>query len=287
MRSARKRHALSVALLCALMFCSLAARAWSVPGHRITALVAERLLTPEAAVGLKTLMGETSLATASVYLDDDKRALETRHPGSKKWHYDNRPVCDVRAPKSSYCESGDCASTQFSKHYRTLTAPQASVDDKRFALFVVLHLAGDVHQPLHASNHDDRGGNEVKVGFTLPGGQKRSNKLHAAWDTDFVKAAFETANERTIARQLLDRYAGQLGDWQRGSIDDWLAESYQIARTFAYGQLPGFRCGDAGFAKTKLVLDDAYVGQAVAMVPEQLAKAGVRIAYLLNQAFAK
>lgn len=128
------------------------------------------------------------------------------------------------------------------------------------------------------------------VRVTLPNGQMRSSNLHSAWDTHFVKASFDTSDERRIARKLVESVPERtLESWQNGAVDDWMAESYAIAKDTAYGALPGFRCGIAGTGAVaeRLTLDGAYVDKATAIVPTQLVKAGARIATLLNRAFAK
>jgi len=78
---------------------------------------------------------------------------------------------------------------------------------------------------------------------------------------------------------------------QQGAPAQWMAESHAIARGLSYGRLPGFACADdgtaAGFAAQRVPLDAAYVSRATAVVPKQLLRAGARIAYLLNRAFAR
>jgi hypothetical protein len=287
-------------LLPALMLALLPtpAAAWGEQGHRITGLVAQQLLTPEAAAGVKALMGATSLGTASLYLDQNKLALDRKMPGSRQWHYDDRPVCEASAPKAGWCPDGACASTQILRQYRALIDAHASRDEKRFAIFALVHLVGDAHQPLHASDHEDRGGNDIQVHFQLPVPPAvasrgfppghRSINLHSAWDTEFVRAAFDTTDEQRIARELVKSASAEtLKSWQHGAAASWLKETYAIAADFAYGQLPSFQCGAEDFAAAPLELDAAYVRHALDLVPPQLLKAGARIAYLLNRAFAK
>lgn len=263
------------------------ALAWGEQGHRITGQVARSLLTPQAMAGVKALLGNTDLAAASLYLDQHKLELNNRIPGSRLWHYDDRPVCDAKAPKAEWCPNGNCASVQIVRHYRALIDAHAGKDEKRLAVQALVHLVGDVHQPLHASDHDDRGGNDVHVHFTLPKGGRRSIDLHSAWDTIFLQSAFDTVDDRKIAQALLKATdAVQIKAWQKGSADSWLKESYGIANELAYGQLPGFQCSAEDFAEQPLDLDAAYVARARELIPVQLVKAGARIAYLLNRAFA-
>ncbi len=280
------------ALLASLLGTGANAWAWGEQGHRITGLVAEKLLTANARAGLRALMGNTDLATMSLFMDRQKDSLEQRIPGSREWHYDDRPLCDRKAKRTDYGPDGHCASVQITRHYRQLIDQHSSRDERRLAVQVLVHLVGDVHQPLHASDHDDRGGNDVRVSFTLPSGQQRQVNLHSAWDTDFVRAAFTTQDERKIARQLVSN-AGEatIRAMQKGAAAQWMAESYAIAQDGTYGKLPGFACSNDGgavdFAAERLPLDAAYVDNATSIVPKQLLRAGARIAYLLNRAFAR
>lgn len=289
----RSIRPLAVSALAALLLSATAsAWAWGEQGHRITGLVAEKLLTPDARAGLRALMGSTDLATISLYMDRQKDALSQRIPGSREWHYDDRPVCDPQARRTDYCADGHCASVQITRHYRRLIDQHSSRDERRFAVQVLVHLVGDVHQPLHASDHDDRGGNDVRVSFTLPNGPQRRTNLHPAWDSDFVRAAFTTQDERRIAQQLVaDAGGAAIRAMQKGAAAQWMAESYAIAQDSTYGKLPGFACSNDGsaadLAAERLPLDASYVANATSLVPRQLLRAGARIAYLMNRAFAR
>jgi hypothetical protein len=278
--------------LCALLGACASAWAWGDQGHRITGLVAESLLTADARAGLRALMGHTDLATMSVFMDRQKDELEQRIPGSRAWHYDNLPVCEPRTPRTAYCPGGHCASVQITRHYRRLVDPRAPLDERRLAVQVLVHLVGDIHQPLHASDHGDRGGNEVRVSFTLPSGQQRQTNLHAAWDTDFVRSAFATRDERQIASNLVAQ-AGKVAirAMQKGTVAQWMAESHAMARDSAYGRVPGFACSSEGatdeLENARQPLDDRYVAHATGVVPRQLLRAGARIAKLLNRSFSR
>lgn len=262
------------------------AAAWGEEGHRITGHVARALLSPEAMAGVRKLLGNTDLAAASLYLDQHKTELDQQIRGSRQWHYDDRPVCNADAPKADWCPGGNCASTQILRQYRALIDAHASRAEKQLALRALVHLVGDVHQPLHASDHDDRGGNDVRVHFRIDN-RPRSSNLHSAWDTEFVEAAFNTTDTRLIAQRLLQsRDPAEIKSWQKGSAAAWMKESFAISKDLTYGQLPAFACGAEEFALVPLDLDDSYVTQARELIPTQLVKAGARIAYLLNRAFA-
>lgn len=286
----------ALALLLALAGSS-SAWAWGASGHRISALVAEELLSPAARSGITALMGRVDLAADAVVLDQQKDTLAQRMPGSRRWHYDAQPLCTADTPAGGFCAGGHCATAQIARHAAVLADTTRSDDSRRFALLVLVHVVGDLTQPLHAITHGDGGGNGVAVRFRLPGDRPgralRRDNLHAAWDSAFVRGAFaKVRDERVVARRLLDGMdAATRARWAQGSAADWQAEAHQIAKTRIYAplyaQFTGLRCPapDAEAAPPR-DLDDDAVRDAIALVPQQLARAGVRIAAVLNQAFA-
>ena len=212
------------------------AMAWGSKGHRIIGLLARELLLPETAAELETIMGSADLATFGLYLDDNKDRLDQQIPGSRAWHYDNIPICGRKA-HSEYCPNGWCASTQIERHRDILADAQESKAHKQFAIWVLTHLIADIHQPLHAADRDDRGGNAIQV--RLPWG--RNVNLHGAWDTDFVEHALGGKNEMLVAHDLLLKFASRKTDWQTGTVQTWMDESHQLAKTVAYGKIAASR----------------------------------------------
>lgn len=259
----------------------LSAFAWGAKGHRITGLIAKELLTDEARKSLKAIMGSDELGKFALYMDEQKLALEKRMPGTRQWHYDDIPVCGS-VPKNQYCPSGNCASTQITHHYGVLVDPDSSKAEKQFAIYVLTHMVGDIHQPLHSSDNDDRGGNNVKV--QLPWSRNAKLNLHGIWDTDLIAHKFGDESEIAVAKRLVATYGDSITGWQKGKVSTWVNESHRIAEDVAYS-LPDFAC-DTQFPG-RVTISQAYVDKADATIEEQLAKAGARIAYILNRALGE
>ena len=274
------KRGIAAAILTGLVLLSTATDvvAWGPKGHRLVALVARELLTADARSEIVVIMGSDDLPTFANYLDVHKDRLDQQIPGSRDWHYDDVPVCGT-APHSEYCPEGKCASTQIPRYRRILSDAHETKARKQFAVYVISHLVGDIHQPLHAADNDDRGGNEVKV--KLPSG--KNAKLHGAWDTDLVEQLYGGKNERTVAKTLVERFAAKKTDWQKGTVSAWIAESHELAETMTYGKLPGFACG-VNNEQTRIQLPQAYGDAATTMIEEQIAKAGYRLAWILNRA---
>jgi len=251
--------------------------AWGNLGHRITAEVADALLTSSAHRQVEQLLDDESLSDAAVFMDVHRDELREHWPDSPRWHYDNRPVCSGHA---NYCRDGNCATSQLIRLQRILVDKQSTRAERALALRLVVHMLGDIHQPLHMSDNDDRGGNDVFV--RLYAGSER-RRLHEVFDTQLVQQAAQGRSAHRYAVELLNRYRAQQAMWQQGTITDWAQESHWLGTKDIYSPLPNFACTQVD--SRTITLPQSYVDHARKMVSEQLAKAGMRIAALLNATF--
>jgi len=285
----RRAAPLAAALLAALS--APLALAWAPQGHRTVGAIADRLLTPQARAAVSALLADdrdkfgnpshrTTLESVSVWADEIRGTPADR----PAWHYDDIPVCGS-APKSRYCPDGQCNTEQLQRLTGVLADTRASARERNEALKWVVHLVGDIHQPLHAADNDDHGGNLVRVALEGVRTRGREN-LHRVWDGELVTLALRTRghqrpppNIEALARNAhaLVLKAGQ------GSPDSWASESNHLARNIAY-HYAGFACN--AVPATIVVLDDAYQQEAEDIVRERLLLAGARLAGLLNQTLA-
>jgi hypothetical protein len=273
---ARAAWALALALLPGILVPGTAA-AWGAEGHRIVARVADARLDARTRAALREIAGDETLEEASTWLDRERQHLRGTLRGSPQWHYDDRPVCGADAGPERYCADGNCASRAYDRYLARLGDRHASREQRLLALHVVVHLIGDAHQPLHAADHGDRGGNDVPV---LLGRRGRARSLHAVWDTDFVKAAVRGSAEDAFATRLVESHRADAARLERGGFAAWMAESNAIARDYVYGRLPGFACGAAPVGPVRLPA--GYVDGARPIVAERLARAGIRLAAVLR-----
>lgn len=257
--------------------------AWGSAGHRLTGQIAKPLLTAEARAKLTEIMGTDDLAAISLYMDQNKQKLDNRIPGSRDWHYDDKPICKTDVSYGSYCSSGNCASTQIQRHYKILVDDHSSIAEKRFAIYVLVHVLGDIHQPLHVSDDDDRGGNEIRVRATFKDGSTSTGNLHSLWDSMIINKLQKDQGADVTATALRKRFQAQAAGWTKGGVNTWIAEGHKLAKDFVYGKLPGFACGPSDERKT-LEVPSSYTETASEMVQQQIAKAGYRIAHMLNRA---
>jgi hypothetical protein len=281
--------AASLALALAL---STQASAWGPEGHRVVGEIAERYLDGRARAQIAELLkndrladgspsGRRTLGEIASWADEIKDFDWGRRRAS--WHYDDMPLC-ADPEYAKYCRGGRCASAELERQLALLGDRNARPRTRNEALKWVVHLMGDIHQPLHAANHTDRGGNTVQVSFL---GQRDnppygSLNLHAVWDVQIAaKLIADRGGERAFVLAPIagsDRRA-----WEQGSVEIWIGESHVLARDRVYAMLPvAAACGDR--ITGVVALGEPYYASAAPVVDIQLKKAGVRLARVLNDA---
>jgi hypothetical protein len=287
MRQIKKTSLLGVLLLFALT-CAPGAWAWGPQGHRTVGAIADRLLSGQARAEVALLLrgdvDESGAPTRRATLEavsvwaDEMRGTAAAPPA---WHYDDVPICGSAA-KQHYCADGQCNTEQLKRLIGVLADPRAAVRERNEALKWVVHLVGDIHQPLHAADNADRGGNRVQV--ALAGVRTRGREsLHRAWDADLVQLALRTrGHQRPPAdiEALAIEARSLLAAAGEGTPESWAFESNNLARNVAY-RYAGFACDSAPGGI--VVLDAAYQQEALPIVRERLLLAGARLAALLNR----
>ena len=269
--------------------------AWGPEGHRVVGDIAERYLNARARVQIAELLnndrladgqpsGRRTLGEIASWADEIKDFDWGRRRAS--WHYDDMPLC-ADPEYAKYCRGGRCASAELERQLAILGDARAKPRARNEALKWVVHLMGDIHQPLHAANHSDRGGNTVQVSFF---GQRDnppygSLNLHAVWDVQMpAKLIADRGGERAFVSAPIaesDRRA-----WEQGSVEIWIGESHVLARDRVYAALPvAAACGDR--ITSVVALGETYYATAAPVIDIQLKKAGVRLAYVLNQALGR
>lgn len=268
---------LAPVLVLAVVLAPSAARAWSANGHRVVGLVAEQHLNGDTRRALRELVGDQDLGEVGLYLDAERDRLRRELPGSDKWHYDNRPVCDSNATAERWCAAGDCASQAYGRWLAVLGDRTASREQRTLALRIVVHLLGDVHQPLHTGDNGDRGGNDMNVDM---GGNAQPRTLHGWWDREVVDRALRGGSERALARRLASERRRDVRRLQAGTLASWMQESYEIARDRIYARIPSFACGSKSPFVVRLAPEERDAAAGIAR--ERLARAGIRLAGVLN-----
>ena len=256
-------------LLVFLLAFPLPAYAWGPEGHEVIARIAADNLSPAAHLRISQLLGGD--APALMVLDsnwaDEIRAdrLQTTN-----WHFVNIEIGSKGYDPNRDCAHDDCVVAQINHDLAVLRDPKAEHAAKLEALRFLIHFVGDLHQPLHAADRHDKGGNNLTV--FLNG--KRTN-LHRVWDEDLVVAlgsdpgAVAGNIESGLAPQAEARMAA-------GTSANWANESFGLAAKEIYGRIP---------SRGQVRLPRDYASREKSVVRQQLARAGIRLAMLLNQIY--
>lgn len=291
----RRLHRLRVAGLAvgaALLFAATPGYAWGPEGHEVVALIAQARLAPAVRARVERMLSADpdaltahDIAAEATWADVYRDSSDARYHATSKWHYVD---LELRRPSLSWAcyrfphlapdqpasqgPPDDCAVHKIEQFERELQAPATPPSERLLALKFLLHLVGDLHQPLHAADDHDRGGNDERV--VLPGHAARS--LHAYWDSVFV-AELDPDAARLAVRLNASITPAEVARWQQGSPAAWAWESWRIAKRDAYDRLP------TPDANGRYHLDAGYDENARRVVARQLQKAGVRLAWLLDR----
>ena len=257
------------------------AAAWGNTGHKLVARVAEAHLSTSARAKVRSLLktdpaGKT-LAAVAVWADDVKRDPRDGLKDTKQWHFVDMPRAETAYDAGRDCkdtDEGDCVIRALERERAILADAHANNARRRDALKFIVHLIGDLHQPLHCSDDQDRGGNDKQVMFN--GFQ---SNLHRVWDTDMINAAAiaDHLTQDGYTKRLLKGLPSDVSSLQSGTVEDWALESHKLADSNAYDIPPA--TGNPKLHRLKT----AYFKANRPIVEDQLAKAGVRLAKVLNE----
>ena len=255
-----KRTGLLIFLSCQLSFANTPF--WSKTGHRVIGEVAQEHLSNKAKRAISDLLAGQSLAAVSNFADEIK--ADSIYRKFSAWHYVNIPVNKKYgdSPISPYGDLiygiGECI--------RIVKDETSSREDKAFYLKMLVHLVGDLHQPMHVGRVEDKGGNDIQLQWFNKG-----SNLHKVWDANMINDYGMSYSELTSKLPLIDRKKRK--KLQEGSVLDWVEESREMANAIyssvAVGEKLYYRYGYKWWSTVEL----------------QLQKGGLRLAKVLNELF--
>ena len=241
--------------------------AWGMEGHRITGQIADSYLTPKAKKAIHAILGDTSIAIASNWADFIKSDSTLHYLDS--WHYinleDNLSYDAMKAYLNK--DTSTDAYTKLNFLATQLKNKKLPLDSQRFYLRMLIHIAEDLHQPMHVSREEDLGGNKIKL---LWFGEHTN--LHSVWDEKLISYQQLSYTEYT---DVINHATKQhVTEWQQQPISQWLYDSYIIAQQL-YSEIK----------EPEQKLSYRYNFDHVATLNQQLLKGGVQLAGLLNSIF--
>ena len=289
-------HASCIIAVAVLAYPRSAAWAWGNEGHQIVAIIAADNLGQAARAQVAKILGaandtgsvESAMAAASLLPDTEFRVKDK---STIPWHFIDICLQDSKSEIPARCPAGACVTAKIDQYSSRLKDGNYDRWGAAGDLAFLIHFVGDIHQPLHAATDADLGGNCVRV---EP--QSWGPNLHLTWDLAVVselEAGLGTRNDPiATARKLEAQYSAYKttgGSWKPGEANAIAWESRQIAQSEIYAALviPVAACAPdnrscSGAPRKTMVLSQSYMKRAALIAGSQLAKAGFRLAGLLN-----
>ena len=237
--------------------------AWSSAGHRIVGHIAEMNLNPQIQKTIRRDFNINHLANVANWADQIKRS----DLKPDVLHYTNIAVNHRIYHQARDCPRKRCVTEKIKEYESLLVDPGTSRKTRKEAFKFLVHLVADVHQPMHLGNEEDRGGNEIAVYF----GNKPTN-LHRVWDHDLI--FLEGKSQLQFARELNRLITPEnKKHWIGGTPEDWSNESRVLVLDYGY---------PLQFSRDR-ELSQNYIYEGRAIVEEQLQRAGIRLAEILNR----
>ena len=230
---------------------------WGATGHRATGLIADRYLSGKARKKIKALLGQESLAMVSTWMDEIRS--DSTYNYSNDWHWTTIPD----GGKYEDVEVNPDGKVIMMIEKITAELKAGNLDPKKEAeyLKMLVHMIGDIHQPLHVGKPGDRGGNDVKVKWA--GGD---SNLHRVWDSDMIEDTQLSFTE--LVEFIPKPDATTVKNWQSTRAREWAKESMALR-----GDVYNIGNGSLGYR---------YSYKNLPTVKVRILQAGVRIAGLLN-----
>jgi hypothetical protein len=231
-----------------LLLLPMFAFSWGKTGHRVIGQIAENHLSPKAALAVRGLLGTDGLAEVSNWADEIRSDPAWKR--AEPWHYVNIPDGETYEAMEKN-PAGDVI-VSLKRFEATLRNAAASKEDKVQALKFMVHMIGDLHQPLHAGKRVDLGANRVSVHWFR---QVEATNLHTVWDSLLIDQENLSFTEWT--RFLDDPTEAEVKQWQGSSYMVWMEESFKLRD----------RCYDF---KPELPLSYEYVYKSMPIVKQRL-----------------
>lgn len=235
---------------------------WSKTGHRVIGEVAQNHLSGKAKRALKELLNGQSLASVSNYGDEIKADRNFSIFGP--WHYVNYPM-DKRYTDVEPSADGDLV-LGIEKCMAIVRDRNSSREDKVFYVKMLVHLIGDLHQPMHVGRLEDKGGNDIQLQWF-----GRGTNLHKLWDANMIDDYGMGYTE--LADNLPRLSKEEIRAVQKGDVHDWVEESHDLANVLYASVEAGEKLGYA------------YGYKYWTLVEQQLQRGGLRLAKVLNELF--
>jgi len=245
-----------------LIIASITAFSWGATGHRATGWIADKHLSKKARKEIDRILGGQSLAMACNWMDEIRS--DSVYDYAEDWHFVTIPN-GMSYKEATKNPKGDLIET-IERLITALKSKKLNPKDEAVHLKMLIHLIGDIHQPLHVGLGSDRGGNDIKVTWF-----RAESNLHRVWDSEMIDDSKLSYTELAASLEKPDQ--AKISSWQKSSTNDWATESISYRdQVYKYGN------GKLGY---KYSYDNFHI------VRNRLLQAGIRMAGVLNDIYGK
>jgi hypothetical protein len=255
-------------LAIAFLSISILLLSWGATGHHAIGKIAENHLTTNAKNAVHELLGSETLADVSSWADEVRNEPEYKSTGS--WHYLNLPLglsySDFQKTVEGMSEANVYSALRQQK--QILTDKSTTREQKAVALKFIVHFVGDLHQPMHVSRAEDKGGNTIQLNYNGQG-----TNLHSVWDSKLIE--HEGGDYQQVAARVDHASPAEIKQWQSDPVIKWIWESYTISSKL-YAEVDAMKSRS---------IDDSYYTAHIGIIHQRLEQAGVRLAGVLNVLF--
>lgn len=249
-----------------LLYIPFQSMAWGMLGHRVVAHVAESYLTKKASREVKNILGNESMAMASNWADFIKSEPTYDYLGN--WHYINLPAGMSTEQLHNHLQNDTTTNAYTRINFLSSELKNKALNQEKKVMYlkILIHLVGDIHQPMHTGRVEDLGGNKVQLKWF---GQ--NTNLHRVWDSDLIDYQNLSYTEYAQSINFLDK--NRLHSLQQETASQWVIDSYKISEKLYSG------------VKADEKLSYRYIYDHIDIANQQMLKGGVHLAALLNEIF--
>lgn len=236
---------------------------WGVTGHRVVGDIAGQYLSAPAKKEIQNILGHESLAMASTWMDEIRS--DPGYDYTHDWHWVTIPDGQTYE-ETEKNPNGDIIKT-ITNIIAALKQGNVGKLQEQKKLKMLIHLVGDIHQPLHVGTGKDRGGNDTHVEWFW-----EPSNLHRVWDSDMIDHTKLSYTE--LSASINHPAEEQVKKWQDSGVMDWAYESMEL-RDEVYDLPKGKE------------LSYKYVYKHYQIVGKRLLQAGIRLAGVLNEIYGR
>ena len=248
-------------ILIFLLFGNTNSTIWGPTGHRVVGEIAEQNISKKTKEEISKILDGQTLADISIYADEIKS--DDRYDKYYSWHFINFDL-EEDYSESIKSEDGDLF-IAINKCIDVLKSKSSDNESKAFHLKLLVHFIGDLHQPLHLGQKEDRGANRINVKWF-----GRNTNLHSVWDSKMIDGYQMSYSE--MAYNLQKSKTNKSKKFERKDLNRWINEIH-IHTNNIYKSLDNTSLGYE------------YQYKNFDLVKISLFKGGHRLAEILNYIF--